>query len=112
MHAPRFDWTFNFGHVLNSFTVLVTVGGGIWYMSSKLTAQDHKIEALERARAQYMPVVEQLSIRQSTTEERARNLAEAAADQRRTNAEILSTLGTIRENVARIESRTNITTTR
>lgn len=106
MHAPKFNWEFNFGHVLTSITMAISIASGVWWVSSSIERQTGRINALEASRTQYVPLIESMNSRLGTADERISNLAETVRGQRRVNTEILTTLGTIRENVAAINART------
>ncbi len=105
MHAPKFNWEFNFGHVMTSLTIAMSIGSGVWYISTHVERQAGQIKALEQAKAQYMPQIESIQLRLSSNDVQVTNLRELVSEQRRTSSEILSTLGVIRENIASMNAR-------
>lgn len=62
---PRFDGTYNLGHLLTSFTILITMGTaiGTMYVNNKVTTADHetRIHALEFSQAKMQATEEKLS---------------------------------------------------
>lgn len=105
MHAPKFNWEFNFGHVLTSVTIAMSIGSGVWYMSTHIERQAGQIKALEQAKAQYMPQIDSMQLRLGSNDVQIANLKEMLSEQRRTSSEILTTLGVIRENIAGMNAR-------
>lgn len=105
MQAPRFEWSFNFGHVLT----VATIAGGLiaiyTNMKTSVETLDQRVKALEVQTAQYRPLVEAISIRLGTSDERVSNMAESMRDMRRAQQETTVTLGTVRETLAAISAR-------
>lgn len=62
---PKFDGTYNLGHLLTSFTILITMGTaiGTMYVNNKVTTADHetRIHALEFSQAKMQATEEKLS---------------------------------------------------
>ncbi len=125
-HGPRFDPTINVGHILTVASILLTVGGGIWWTSAQLTRfqeqanrfQEQLVHmrrdldaattaALDRQR-QYGPRIDGIERDNQVQGERIQNLSLAAADQRKAAADILTILGNIREDMATVRTRLNL----
>lgn len=62
---PRFDGTYNLGHLLTSFTILITMGTaiGTMYVNNKVTTADHetRIHALENSQAKMQATEDKLA---------------------------------------------------
>lgn len=58
MHAPRFDWTFNFGHVLTVLAIVISIGGSAMAISTKLENFEQRITTAERAVLQHGPKID------------------------------------------------------
>jgi hypothetical protein len=125
-HGPRFDPTINVGHLLTVASILLTVGGGIWWTSAQLTRFQEQASrfqeqllhmrrdidsattaALDRQR-QYGPRIDGIERDNQVQGERIQNLSLAAADQRKVAADILTILGNIREDMATVRTRLNL----
>lgn len=75
--APRFDWSFNFGHVLNSITVAITIGGFVFWASGKIENFERRIAASEERARVYGPLVTGLVKSNDVQDERINNLSDA-----------------------------------
>lgn len=58
MQTPRFDWTFNFGHVLTVVAILGSIGGSAFAISAKLENFEQRITIAERAVLMHGPKLE------------------------------------------------------
>lgn len=75
--TPRFDWSFNFGHVLTCLTMAFAVGGGLWAMSSSIAGIENRLLQSE-ARAQvWIPRMEGMMKSDTIQDNRIENLADA-----------------------------------
>lgn len=75
--APRFDWSFNFGHVLSSVTVMMAVGGAVWWQSYQMASFEHRIAASEARALLYIPRIDALMKSNDVQENRIENLADS-----------------------------------
>ena len=109
MHVarPRIDTTINYGHILQTATLLVTLVGGIVYISAVATEFRKDLAVIEARAGKYIPLVDSLAASQSVQDERIGNLSDAVKDIRRTNSKVLTQLGGIREHLASIKARVN-----
>lgn len=107
MHVakPRFDTTINYGHILQTVTLVITLIGGIGYISALAAEFRKDLAVIEARAARYIPVVDSLAASQSVQDERIGNLSDAVKDIRRTNSEVLTQLGGIREDMASVKAR-------
>ena len=114
--APRFDWSFNFGHVLTSLTTAAAVGGFIWWSSDKIAGFEYRITAGELRAQTYIPIVNGLMKSQDVQDERIGNISEAlkgirsdiAENNRQARSELVEmnkSLGTMRENMAELRAQ-------
>lgn len=114
--APRFDWSFNFGHVIQSLTTAAAVGGFIWWASDKLAGFEYRIAAGEVRAQTYIPIVNALVKSQDVQDERIGNIGDAikgirtdiAENNRQTRAELgemNKILGTVREGMAELRAK-------
>lgn len=114
--APRFDWSFNFGHVLTSLTTAAAVGGFIWWASDRIASFEFRISAAEVSAQTYIPIVNSLVKSQDVQDERIGNVVDAvkgvrndiAENNRQTRAELgemNKTLGTMRESMAELRAK-------
>lgn len=58
MQTPRFDWSFNLGHVLTVIAILGSIGGSAMAISTKLENFEQRITTAERAVLQHGPKLE------------------------------------------------------
>jgi hypothetical protein len=105
----RFDRSINAGQVVQIVGLILTLGGGIWWGSERITKQEAAIAEIKRdmdanvARTvAAVPKIDALDYENKVQNERIQNVAQQMAEMRKGNTEILSTLGTIRENIATI----------
>lgn len=77
LSTPRFDWSFNFGHVLTCISMMVAMGGGLWAMSSSIAGIENRLLQSE-ARAQvWIPRMEGMMKSDTIQDNRIENLADA-----------------------------------
>lgn len=102
--APRFDWSFNFGHVIQSFTTAAAVGGFIWWASDKIASFEYRITAAEGRAQIYVPIVTGLAKSQDIQDERIGNLSDAMkairTDIAENNRQMRGELGDMNKNIA------------
>lgn len=114
--APRFDWSFNFGHVIQSLTTAAAFGTFIWWASDKLAGFEYRITAAEVRAQTYVPIVNGLVKSQDVQDERIGNLSDAmkavrtdiAENNRQMRGELgemNKNLGTMRENMAELRAK-------
>lgn len=114
--APRFDWSFNFGHVLTSLTTAAAVGGFIWWASDRIAGFEYRITAAETRASLWIPVIQAGQKANDVQDERIGNLSDALKDIRsdiadnnqQTRAELgemNKTLGTMRESMAELRAK-------
>lgn len=75
--APRFDWSFNFGHVLTSLTTAAAVAGFIWWTSERIAGFEYRITAAEVRAQTYIPIVNGLVKSNDVQDERIGNITDA-----------------------------------
>ncbi len=112
---PRFDWSFNLGHVL---TVLAIGGGAISYIQSNASMQtktDLRILDLEKKSATYIPLIDSMKDSNIIQNNRMDNISESIrADRisvtetvkaiRLDMSDINKNVANLRESNARMES--------
>ena len=104
---PKFDPTFNLGHLFTILSILLTAFGGIWYTATETTNIDHRISNIERGVAGNTPRVDALTQGATVINERMTNLLETQRELRRQNSDLMSALIRIREDVAGIAAQLN-----
>ena len=107
LQKPRFDWTFNFGHLLQTAGTLVGIGALIWQLAQNQAEMRRDIVSLQAQATKYVPMVEAFAQSQSVQDERIGSLSSAVQDIRKTNGELLSQFGAVREDLAGIKARIN-----
>jgi len=109
MHKPRFVWSFDFGQILNIVSLILTVSGALWYQASTHAAAQAEMRRdilnLQANAAMYFPRVEIQAQSDNVQNERIGNLSDAVRDIRKTNSEILTQMGGVREDLAGIKGR-------
>lgn len=114
--APRFDWSFNFGHVLTSLSMLSAVGGAVLWTSGKIADFEYRIKAGEIRAQTYIPIVTGLVKSDDVQNERIGNLSDAikgirtdiaenARQYRIELQEINKNTSSLRENMAAMNAR-------
>ena len=114
--APRFDWSFNFGHVLTSLTTAAAVGGFIWWASDRIASFEFRIQAAETRASLWIPVIQAGQKANDVQDERIGNISDAlkgirsdiADNNKQTRAELVEmnkSLGTMRENMAELRAK-------
>lgn len=115
---PRFDWSFNFGHIL---MVLTIAGGAITYIRSNermQTQNDMRLQELEKKSATYIPIVDSLKSSNDLQNDRMKSLGESIRADRESVSEsfkvirldmsdIQKNVANMRESNARMESTLN-----
>jgi len=102
---PRFDPTINYGHILTAVTLALGLGTLIWNQAAFQAATALELDAVSKRAAVYIPRVDSLMQSQQVQDERIGNLSAAVGDIRKTNSEILSQMGGMREDLAGIKAR-------
>lgn len=105
---PRFVWSFDFGQVLQTGTFLVVVGGLVWYQASTTAEMRRDITQLQAATAVSSPKIEAHAAADNVQNERIANLSDAVRDIRKVNAEMLTQMGGVREDLAGIKARLGV----
>lgn len=111
VQAPRFDWSFNFGHILTSIATAASVAGGIWWASEKIAGFEYRLRASEIRAQTYIPLIDGMLRSDTKQDERITNLVSAlsdlrtaiANDNRATRAEfaeMTKSVGNLREGMA------------
>lgn len=108
MQKPRFDPTINYGHILQTVLLVITLGGGIYkYATFESEVRTALAAAAERAKV-YQPLVSELQRSQVVQDERIGNLAESVREIRKTNTDLLQSIGGIREDMAAIKAKLQV----
>lgn len=117
--SPRFDPTFNWGHV----AMVLSVVGGFTIAYTNYVAESNamraSIRALEVLSSKYVPLIEASNKLNDVQDERIQNLSvavadlrrvsnETAGDARRRDGEIMGILGTLREDMAQVKAKLSI----
>jgi len=105
VQAPRFDWIFNFGHVLTSITVMLAMGGAVFAVGQKLESFEHRITTAERAVLQQAPKIETADKANERQDERLRAQGEAISGIRADIAEGSRKMNSLAEGVAGINAK-------
>lgn len=115
---PRFDWSFNLGHV---FTVLAIAGGAISYIISNArmqTENNMRLLDLEKKSNMYIPLIDNLRDSNINNNNRMDNISQSIqADRANTTetfkairidlSDVNKNVANIRESNARMESTLN-----
>lgn len=104
MKSPRLVPTMTYGAVLQTLTLILGLGGGVWAMSKSQAAVEAEVASARRRLDILAPKVEALTTSTPIQDERIGSLAEAMRDQRKLSSEILVQLGAIREGMAGIQA--------
>lgn len=114
MTPPRFDWSFNFGHVLTGLTTAAAVGGSIWWASERLAGFEYRLKALEVQ----LPILSSLTKSDNVQDERIGNIADSirgmrndiAESNRQTRAELVDVkkdVATVREGIVELRVKSS-----
>lgn len=106
--APRFDWSFNFGHVIQSLTMFITVAGGIWWTSAKFENIENRLSTAELRATVWVPRVEAMMKSDTIQDERIKNIIEATKDNREVQGEILKKVSSLSEDMISIKARLGV----
>lgn len=102
--APRFDWSFNFGHVLTCITMLVAMGGGLWAVASAQERFELRLAQSEQRAATWIPRIENVIRSDTIQDSRIENLADAVkgirTDVAENNRAMRGDLSDLNKNVA------------
>lgn len=105
VQTPRFDWTFNFGHVLTSLTIVVAAISGIWAASKVVTDFDHRLAAVERVLTASAPKLDANDRVNERQDERLRAQGEAISGIRSDISDSNRKIGTLAEGVAGLSAK-------
>ena len=102
---PRFEPVFNYGHVVQTVSVLIAVMGGVGYLATWKSDADANIRQLTAAFTKLDNMVDPLVRSQVVQDERISRLSDAVSESRIFNASVMTQLGTIREDVAAVKAK-------
>lgn len=113
--TPIFDPRIGYRDIITVATLCATIGGGIWAMgvqaaeSRAALAQiqrdfDFRVAAIEKLSIQYVPIIQGLEKSDGRQEDRIQSMSAAIGDIRKTNSELLSSMGKVREDVAGLKA--------
>lgn len=105
MHPPRFDWTFNFGHVLTVAAIMLSIGGSAMAISAKLENFEQRITTAERAVLMHGPKLDVADKINDRQESRLDAQAEAIKGIRYDIGETNRKVGTLAEGVAGMNAK-------
>lgn len=105
VQTPRFDWSFNFGHVLTSISVILAMGGGVLAFGQKLENIDQRITTVERHTIETRPKVEALMRSDALQDDRIQNLTDSIKGIRADNAEVNKKMGSIGESMVGMKAQ-------
>lgn len=113
---PRFDPTFNFGHVMmvvGSFcSVMAMFVGVVWWESNFQAKMENEVAINTKARNDYIPIIHEMLKIQAVTNSQISSLANSAGALQAVNKEQDASLASIRERLVVIESKIKIYGTR
>ncbi len=107
MQKPRFDYSFNLGHVMQAGVIVAGFLSTLLYLAGERAEIKRDIEISRDARLKYVPVIEAMASSNQIQDERITGLGLSVQDIRKTNNEMLLQLGAIREDLAGIKARLN-----
>lgn len=105
MTKPRFIWAFDFGQVMQTLATVIPIASLVWYMAASNAEMRRDIATLQAREASYAPKVDALAKSNDVQDERIGNIADAVRGIQRVNAEMLSQIGGVREDLAGIKAR-------
>ncbi|MEW6256845.1 MAG: hypothetical protein AB1592_12895 [Pseudomonadota bacterium] len=105
MSRPRFVWALDFGQVLQLGAFVVPLVGTLWWFAAQQTALGSDVIGLKTQASTVIAQVAAITQSDIRQDERIRTLAEAAADSRRINSEVLAVMNAMREDIAAIKAR-------
>jgi hypothetical protein len=109
---PRFDPTFNFGHIMmvagSVASVLAMFIGLVWWQSNFQTKVDIELGVNAKARNDYIPIIHDIVRIQAVTNSQISSLANSSGVLQGINKEQDEALASIRERLAAIEARLKV----
>jgi hypothetical protein len=106
---PRFDPTFNFGHVMTVSGIVISFFGMfiglVWWQSNFQTKVDIELGINAKARNDYIPIIHDIVRIQAVTNSQISSLASASGTVQSVNKEQDAALASIRERLSAIEAR-------
>lgn len=80
--VPKIRWDIDFGQIMLLVGQFVAMAGGIWYVSSIVTGNEYRLQAVEKLSVQYVPVIQGLQKSDDRQEQGMENLRDAFRQQR------------------------------
>jgi hypothetical protein len=106
---PRFDPTFNFGHVMTVSGIVISFFGMfiglVWWQSNFQTKVDIELGINAKARNDYIPIIHDIVRIQAVTNSQISALASSSNVSQDVNKEQDAALASIKERLSVIESR-------
>lgn len=103
---PRFDGTFNYGHLVNAIMLGLTIISGMVYVVQWQAATETRLAEIERVRQLNLPVFEAMRQSDIVQNERMGNMADAIVEMRRQYGNLNEKISEIATSVAVIKERT------
>lgn len=105
---PIFEGTFNYGHLVNTIMLAITIMGGAVFIVKWQAATEYRLSEIERFRQANVPVFEAMRQSDIVQNERMGNMADAIVEMRRTYGTLNEKLSEIGASVAVIKERTDV----
>jgi len=105
MTYPRFDPTFNLGHIFTTVAFVGTLIGVYAQQSSFQTRTEERLAASELARVQYIPIINDIAKIQAVTNDQLGNLRNALIIMQTTNEKQVEATSHVRERLSAIEAK-------
>lgn len=106
--APRFEPVVNWGHILTCLTIVSGLVVAYGNFTSKMAIVD---QSLDNLNVKIAPLPGEIAANRKANdvqEERIQNLALSVVELRRANAELMTILGNIREDMAQVRAKLSI----
>jgi hypothetical protein len=103
---PHFDRTLNYGHVIQSLLMVITIAGGFTYLVKWQGAVDSQLEAIAEMRRALVPAVENLKQSDALQDQKINTLDKTLDNIADTVGKTNDALADIAKSVAVIEERT------
>lgn len=101
----KFDWSFNFGHLLTVIVLIAGFATTFVSLSNRFAVVERSIEESRARATKYIPMIETSEKLNNVQDDRIQNLAAGLQEVRKTNGDVMLILGNIREDVASVKAR-------
>lgn len=100
----KYDATFNLGQLITAGSLVLTIGGMIWWQATFQSVTNERLMQSELARERYIPKIESLEKTQDTTIDRFSNVGNALREVRDVTRQLTEQTAGVRERLAKIET--------